>query len=570
VLGAQRQYLTASAMVALVSLGEYLRELTRQHSLRALTSLYEQDVPFVWLVAEGRKQRAPLDRIRPGDQIVLYPGDTASLDGVVCRGEALLDQRILTGESTPVHKRVGDEVYAGSALSDGRIYVRAQRVGQDTRAAEIVRLVQSAPVGETRSLNYASAFADRLVPWSLGGAAALAAAGASAQTCVSLLIADFGTGVRVAGPTTVLAAMTSAARHGVLIKGGRQLERLAQVDAVVFDKTGTLTTGVPEISEVIPYADTSPDELLALAASAEQRFTHPAAVAVVRAALERGLPLSRREDTQYRIGQGVSARIGGIPVVIGSPRFLAEQGVGIARARGELRRAEREAASQLLVALDGRLAGVLLYRDEPREDAAAAVRALREQGVAHITMLTGDRARVAERVARQLGIDRAIAGALPSRKAEVVEQLRAAGHTVAVVGDGINDSPALAAADVGISLVSAAELAQQTADVVLLRERLVDIARAIELSRTALARIERSWSINCSANCGAIALSLLGLSGPVLATAISNGAALLSALHGMEPLLREKAAPAPLAREPRGGLERTRGAPVGAPLSSRA
>jgi heavy metal translocating P-type ATPase len=539
VLVAQGQVTTAAAMVWLVALGDFIRDITVQQSRRAIEGLLDGKIQSAWVLRDGKKIRLSVEEVQPGDQVVVYPGELIPVDGTVLSGKAHVDQKILSGESLPVEKGEGDQVYAATVVRDGKLYLQAAKVGQETLAAKVVQLVRDAPVRETRVQNYAEQFADRMVPWSFLGAGASLMFSRSASVAASLLIVDYGTGIRVAAPTTVLSSMTKAARQGILIKGGRYLEQLAEMDAVVFDKTGTLTLGAPEVVEFVHYAhgDLSPNMILQLAAAAQQRLTHPVAEAIVRAARCRELEIPERDGSEYLISQGVEAIVDGRMVLVGSRRFMSAKGVAVLLAREDLRRIEEAAAAPIFVAVDGRLCALFVLADPLRPEAAAVVQALRSRGIEEIIMLTGDHSVVARGVAGSLGIARYVAEALPEHKAELVRTLQARGHTVAVVGDGINDSPALAQADVGISVHSGADVAQETAHVALLEGNLWKIPLAIDIARESMHLIRQNWDLVFYPSTAAIALSLPGMIGPVGATLISNGSAVLAAANALRPLL---------------------------------
>jgi Cu2+-exporting ATPase len=487
VLALQGQFGTAAIMVWLISLGDLLRNFTMQRSIRAIEGLYDGKAQLCWINRDGEKLRVKVEELRPGDEVVVYPGEGIPVDGPVVAGQATVDQKMLTGESMPVLKSPGDEVFAGTVITEGKLYLRAEKVGDETMASSIVRLLLSAPIGETRAQHYEELFADRLVPYSFLAAGGSYLMSARVDAAASLLIIDFGTGIRIAGPTTVLAAMAKAARRRILVKGGRCLEQLAEVDAVVFDKTGTLTTGNPEVGAVLPCGRAlAPVDILALAAAAEARLTHPVATAIVRAAQERGIPVPERESSEYTIGRGVRAVVDGVDVLVGSGRFLAARGVD----PGEGGHGRPPAGSSLYVAVGGRLAGRIIYSDPLRPEAAEVVRALRERGIDRIVMLTGDHGAVARATAEAVGITRFVAGMLPEQKAEYVRALQREGRTVAVVGDGINDSLCLAQADVGIAVHGSSDVARNTAHISLLEESLWKVPQAIDIAREAAGLIQ--------------------------------------------------------------------------------
>jgi heavy metal translocating P-type ATPase len=539
VLVLQGQVHAASLMVWLVSLGDFIRDITMQGSQRAIEGLFDGKIQSAWVLRGESKVRVKVEDVQAGDQIVVYPGELIPVDGTVIAGKATVDQKILTGESMPVGKGEGDHVYATTVVREGKLYLQAANVGEATVAAKVVKLVRDAPIRETRVQNYAEQFADRVVPWSLTGAAGAFLTTGNVNVAAPLLIVDYATGIRVAAPTTVLSSMAKAAGQGILIKGGRYLEQLAQTDAIVFDKTGTLTLGSPEIIDIIAYSENGlyADRILALAAAAQQRLTHPIARAIVQMATARGLRIPERDDSEYLIGLGVEAPVDGSVIHVGSQRFMTLKGISLGRAVADLRRIDEAAAAPIFVAIDGELRGLLVLADPLRAEAGAVIRALRARGIQDIVMLTGDHATVAKQVAEALGITRYIAEALPDHKAGLVRTLQAEGRTVAVVGDGINDSPALAQADVGIAVLGGAEVAQETAHVALLEGNLWKIPQAIDIARESIHLIEQNWQLIFYPNTAAIALSLLGLIGPVGATLISNGSGVLATGNGLRPLL---------------------------------
>jgi Cu2+-exporting ATPase len=540
VLLMQGQVPTAAAMVWLVSLGHVIAEATAQRSTQAIEGLFDGHAHSAWVVRNGEKVQVKAEEVQVGEQVVVYPGELIPVDGTVSSGRATVDQKILTGESLPVEKQEGNQVFASTVVREGKLYLQATKVGQETMAARIIRLIREAPPHETRVQNYAEQFADRLVPWTFAAAGTAYAAAGNVNRAAGILIVDYATGIRIAAPTTVLAAMTKAARHGILIKGGRFLEKLAEVDAVVFDKTGTLTQGTQQIVRIIPYRKgISEERLLAVAAAAEQRLTHPVAEAIVRSAAARGIAIPERQTSEYAIGQGIEARVNGYRVHVGCHRYMESKEIALDRAIADLERIDAEATSPVFVAIDGKLAGVLAYSDPIRPEAAAVVRGLRERGVKDIVMLTGDRPPVARRVADELGITRYVADALPEQKATLVEELQARGRIVAVVGDGINDSPALARADVGIAVRGGADVARETAHVALLEGNLGNIPVAIDIAREAMGLIQENWDLLFSSNSLAILLAVPGLLGPVGTTAVSNGAGILAAVNALRPLLGE-------------------------------
>ena len=544
VLALQGRIRTAGVMVWLVSLGDVVRDLTFHQSRRAIEGLFATNIQHAWVVRGRKKVRIRVEEIREGDEVVVYPGELITVDGVVVKGKATVDQKLLTGESMPIAKGPGDCVYAATVVREGKIYLKAAKVGEETMVANIVRLVRAAPVRETRIQNYAEHFADRLVPWSFLAAGGHLAISGSANGAAALLIIDYGSGIRVAAPTTVLAALTRAARQGILVKGGRHLERLAETDTIVFDKTGTLTLGMPEIVEVISYRGAAGDaHLLALAAAAEERLAHPMAEAILRAARAKKLTIPDRDASDYTIGLGVEASIDGRTVHVGSHRFMTSRSINLNKARGDVARINDAAASPVFVAEDGDLIGILVCSDPVRPEAPAVIRALRNRGIRDIIMLTGDHPAVAKTAADRLGITRYVADSFPEQKSDFVRSLQQRGATVAVVGDGINDSPALALADVGIAVRGGTDVARETAHIAILEGNLWKIPQAIDIARQAIGLVEQNWNLIFYPNTAAIALSLVGWIGPVGATLLSNGAGVVASLNALRPLLAAEPRP---------------------------
>lgn len=529
-------FFTAAFITWMISLGDWIRDKTASQSKRVISRLLEYETSTAWVIREGKVVRVPAAEISPEETVIVYPGEIIPVDGEIVSGRATVDQKTITGESIPVERCVGEQVFASTVLREGKLSVRATRVGADTTAAQIVGMVDAAPVGETRVQNYAEQFGDRLVAPMLGVSAGLYAISGNLDRLLSMLIIDFGTGIRVAAPTAVLSSIAHAASEGILIKGGRQLENLARADTIVFDKTGTLTHGSPEIRDIFSCEERGfpARKILAFAAAAEARLKHPVSEALVRKAVEEGIEIPERFDSEFQIGLGVQARVNGHCVHVGSHRFFDQQRI---RLNGHSERADefrRCGSSALLVAVDGELKGVIPYADRVRQESKTVVAALHHAGIRNVAMITGDNRSTAESVARQLGIDQCFAETLPSDKAQIVRDLQRRGHVVAMVGDGINDSPALAYADVGIAMKHGADVARETADVVLMEDNLWKLIHALEISRGAMARIGQNYGMIAGLNALAFLLSIpRGVLSPNMAATISNGSAILASLNSL-------------------------------------
>jgi Cu2+-exporting ATPase len=532
---------TGAIVMWLVRLGDWIRDLTAARSKRAVSELLEYQTKTTWLVKDGQVISIPTSQVRAGDTVRVYPGEMIPVDGEVVDGQATIDQKTITGEGLPVTRGKGDLVFAATLIREGQVTLRAMRVGDQTAAAQIVKLVEAAPVGETRMQNHAERFADRLVMPTLALATGTAAVTGDFNRFLSLVIVDYGTGIRVAAPTSVLASMTHAARTGIIIKSGAHMERLAEVDTIVFDKTGTLTEGVPAVSDVLSYNHRSfpPQALLALAASAEERLHHPVAEAIRLRSREMQVTVPDCNESHYRIGLGVEARINGYYLHVGSERFLRQNDIGVDEASADGSALSASGYSFLFVAVDGVLAGLIPYADRIRPESHEVIRALNGMGIRNTIMLTGDNDVVARAVGERLGLTRQFANTLPADKAEIIQSLRREGRVVAMVGDGINDSPALSYADVGIAMKHGAEVTHESAHVVLMEDSLWKLVGAIEISRGAVSLIKQNYAIVAVLNTIALALALPGgLIRPEVTALISNGSAVLASLNGIRPLLR--------------------------------
>ena len=535
------QLVTAAFMTWMISLGDWIRDKTAARSKRAIAGLLEFYTISAWLLDDGKVIRIPAEQVRPGQVVLVYPGEIIPVDGSIISGRASVDQKTVTGESLPIERETGDPVYASTLVREGKVTVCASLVGEDTTAAQIVRLIENAPVGETRMQNYAEKLGDRLVAPALTLSGGLYAATGDLNRLLSMIIIDYGTGIRVAAPTSVLAAMTHAARQGILIKSGRHMERLATLDTMVFDKTGTLTHGSPEIGDAISYDERffSPDRILSLAAGAESRLKHPVSEAIVAKAQRARMTIPDHIGSEFEIGLGVEARLSGYMIHIGSERFFERKSIHLNGALRDIRALNDNGRSALLFAVDGVIKGLIPYSDQIRRETCEVLTVLRNRGMRNLMMLTGDNAVVARAVAGQLGIDRYFANTMPAEKAEIVRDLQREGRTVAMVGDGINDSPALAYADVGIAMKHGAEVARETADIVLMEDNLWKLIVAIEISRDAMAAIRQNYAIIAGLNTIALALALpSGLIGPATSTLLSNGSAVLATLNAIRPILR--------------------------------
>lgn len=536
----QGRYLTPALMLSLIEIGEHIRDRTARSTQMQTLDLLKSLGQFAWVERDGHKQQLSIEQVQQGDTVIVYPGEQVAVDGQILRGKALIDEQKLTGESMPVLKKKGQAVFASTLVREGQIYIQTQQVGNDTRAGQSIKLMQEAPVHDTRMENYAAKFAERAVlPTLLMGGAVFAVTRNPARAAAVLTL-DFATGIRVSVPTTVLAALTYAAKRGILIRSGRALEQLAQIDTIVFDKTGTLTQGEVAIVGVESLnSSVTPLRVLQLAAAAEQRLSHPVAEAIDRYAQTQQVEILPRGKWKYQLGLGVQAQVGGETVLVGSERFLHQAEVDLNLLAAH-QRPEAESFSAIYVASNGELQGRIEYRDLPRQESRQVVAALvRDEGV-EVHMLTGDNWRTARTVAAELGIEphNTHAEAFPEQKADVVRQLHEQGKTVAFVGDGLNDSPALAYADVSVSFAHGSEIARETADVVLMQNDLQGLLEAIAIARQAQTLIHQNTGIVAVPNLTALILAVLVGINPLAATVVNNGSTVVAGVNGLRPLLK--------------------------------
>ncbi|MEA5512448.1 heavy metal translocating P-type ATPase [Nodularia sp. UHCC 0506] len=533
----QGRFLTPALMLSLIEIGENIRDRTARSSQMQTLDLLNSLGQFVWVERNGEKQQIPIQDVQRCDIVIVYPGEQVPIDGKILRGKALFDEQKLTGESIPVLKNPGQAVFASTLVREGQVYILAERVGNHTRAGQSIQLIQAAPVHDTRMENQAIKIAElAVIPTLLLGGAVFAVTRNPARVA-SVLTLDLCTGIRVSIPTSVLAALSYAARQGILIRSGRALEQLAAVDTIVFDKTGTLTKGEVTVMEVEScHPEISRLEVLALAAAAEQRLTHPVAEAIIRYAVAQQVEIPKRKKWNYELGLGVQAEIEGEIVYVGSDRFLRQQGVNMESLNGE----QKSANSLIYVASNGQLQGIITYSDVLRPESREVINSLLTVEGVEVHLLTGDNRETAKTVAADLGISpsHTHAEAFPAEKAAIVSQLHEQGKTVAFVGDGINDSPALAYADVSVSFGDGSEIARETADVVLMQNDLHSLLQAIAIARQTKQLIQQNTNIVVIPNLAAMAIAVVFGLNPLAATVINNGSTIIAGVNGLRPILK--------------------------------
>ncbi len=532
-------FFAPSFMLGLVEGGEAIRDMTARGSERASLDLLDCLGKTAFVLRDGQVVEIPTENVMVGDHVIVYPGDQIPVDGVILEGTGILDQCKLTGESVPVTRSLGEEVFASTLLVDGTLTILAERLGNNTRAGVIVNLMQEAPVHDTRVENYAAAVANQMVVPTLLIGAGVGLFSGNLNRAIALLTLDFGTGIRVSVPTTILSVLTYAARNGVLIRSGRAIEILAKIDTVVCDKTGTLTIGHAGVNDIDVMEDRfSKEDVLCYAASAEKGLTHPIAEAIVHHAKDTGVALKECEEWEYKVGLGAVAKIDGMNILVGSPRFMRQENVDLEAYDRRYPDAKAGGQSLVYVAGDGQLLGVIRYSDPPRPESKEVIRELKSMGIT-VHMLTGDVQRVADSIANNLGIEpkNVTAEAFPEKKVEVVKAVHDRGRTVAFCGDGINDSAALAYADVSISFAGATDIARETADVVLMEDDLRGLIMAVKCARQAMDIIWQNTAIVAVPNLGALVSGIFFALDPLLAVVINNGTAIIAELNGLRPLM---------------------------------
>ena len=538
----RRDFRTASLIVLLLGMGDMLENYTRKKSMASLADQLALKVDKCWVRRDGAVVEVPMNEVTKNDVIVVRAGSTIPVDGKVVAGEAAVNQATMTGEPLPVHRCAGGAVFAGTVVEDGEIDIEPTKMGDSTRLNEIVRFIEESEKSKAGIQGRAERLADRIVPYNFALAGGVYGLTRDLNRTASCLMVDYSCAIKLATPLSVLTSMREGTREGVLVKGGRYLEALAEVDTVVFDKTGTLTQASPKLSDVVALADGwSEDEVLRLAACLEEHFPHPVSRCVVDAAKERGLSHYEEEhDTavKYVVAHGICSSIDGEKVYIGSRHFIAEdEGIDCSKAKPYVEKLAKEGKSILYMGFGDQLIGILGIVDPIRPEAPQVIAALRERGISRIVMLTGDDERTAANVARMLGVDAYRAQVLPSDKSDYVTALKAEGRKVMMVGDGINDSPALSCADVGVTLREGTAIAQEVADVVLTNNTLADLPLAVDLGRATLTRIKANFGISVLMNTGFIVGGLMGVITPAIGAILHNVTTIGVCLNAMRSTL---------------------------------
>ena len=536
---------TAGSVMFLLNLGSLLEEWTRKKSLDDLARSMALNVDKVWVRSQGTEVLVPLTKVRSGDEVVVRSGNMIPLDGTVLEGEAMVNQAALTGEAMPVRKAEGSTLYAGTVVEEGECVFIAKAEGGSNRYDKIVAMIEESEKLKSSTENRALALADKLVPWCLGATVVTYLLTRNATRAISCLMVDFSCALKLSMPLAVLSAMRECGSYHITVKGGKYLEALSQADTIVFDKTGTLTRATPQVVEVVPFSGCNEREVLQLAACLEEHFPHSMANAVVRAAKERGISHEEmHSEVEYIVAHGIASRVGGQRVVIGSHHFVFEdEKCTIPTAEQQKFDALKPAYSHLYMAASGQLVGVICISDPLRPEAAAVLNGLRALGIRNTVMMTGDSERTAAAIAKQVGVDRFFAEVLPEDKANFVQQAKAEGHTVVMIGDGINDSPALSAADIGIAINSGAAIAREIADVTIKADSLEELVALKAIANSLQKRVHANYRFVLTFNSALIALGALGILQPASSAMLHNLSTIGISLKSMTNLLPENKAP---------------------------
>ena len=535
-------FATAGSVMFMLRLGEILEEWTHKKSVADLASAMSLRVENVWQQVDGTEVLTKVTDVKPGDRIVIRTGGMIPLDGRVVEGEAMVNQSSLTGESMPVAKRPGSPVYAGTVAEEGECVVCVEKVSGSGRYDRVVRMIEESEKLKSTAEDKASRMADRLVPYTLGGTAVTYLLTRDVTKMLAVLMVDFSCALKLAIPVAVLSAMRESSGHHISVKGGRFLEAVAKADTIVFDKTGTLTYATPKVAQIVPFGGHREADMLRLAACLEEHYPHSMANAVVEEAKRRGLTHEEyHSQVQYVVAHGISSMVENKKVIIGSAHFVFEdEGCCIPEGEQEKYDALPAAYSHLYLCIDGELAAVICIHDPLRREAKDAVKALHESGFTNVVMMTGDNRRTAESVAAEVGVDAVYAEVLPEDKAAFIRQEKEKGHTVIMVGDGVNDSPALSEADAGIAISTGAAIAREIADITVASEDLFELVTLRKLSEALMARIHGSYRFIVAFNLSLITLGVAGVLPPAISALLHNTSTLGIGLKNMTDLLEDE------------------------------
>ena len=530
---------TASSVMFLLGFGEILEDWTHKKSVDDLARSMSLNVSKVWLVTDDTEVQVGTDTIKPGDRVRIHMGTVIPFDGVVTDGEATVNEASLTGESMPVAKHTESYVYAGTVLEEGELTIRVKETSGSTKFEKIVTMIEETEKLKSAVESKAEHLADSLVPYTLAGTALTYALTRNVTKALSILMVDFSCALKLAMPISVLAAIREANAHHITVKGGKFMEAVAEADTIVFDKTGTLTKAQPTVADIVSFNGDSKENLLRLAACMEEHFPHSMAKAVMDAAKERGLTHEEMHSkVEYIVAHGISTTVNGRKAIIGSHHFVFEdEKCAIPAGKEEIFKNLPEEYSHLYLGIEGELAAVICIEDPLRPEGPEVIKALRKAGFTQIVMMTGDSDRTAKAIAAKVGVDKYYSEVLPEDKAKFVEEAKAQGRKVLMVGDGINDSPALSAADVGIAISDGAELAREIADITIGADDLSVMVILKEISNGLMDKIHKNYRRIVGINGSLIALGVTGVIQPTMSALLHNTSTLLIGMDSMKSVL---------------------------------
>ena len=530
---------TASSVMFLLGFGEILEDWTHKKSVDDLARSMSLNVSKVWLVTDDTEVQVGTDTIKPGDRVRIHMGTVIPFDGIVTDGEATVNEASLTGESMPVAKHTESYVYAGTVLEEGELTIRVKETSGSTKFEKIVTMIEETEKLKSAVESKAEHLADRLVPYTLAGTALTYAITRNVTKALSILMVDFSCALKLAMPISVLAAIREANAHHITVKGGKFMEAVAEADTIVFDKTGTLTKAQPTVVDVVSFNGDSKEDLLRLAACMEEHFPHSVAKAVMDAAKEHGLTHEEMHSkVEYIVAHGISTTVNGRKAIIGSHHFVFEdEKCAIPTGKEEIFKNLPEEYSHLYLGIEGELAAVICIEDPLRPEAPEVITALRQAGFTQIVMMTGDSDHTAKAIAAKVGVDKYYSEVLPEDKAKFVEEAKAQGRKVLMVGDGINDSPALSAADVGIAISDGAELAREIADITIGADDLSVMVTLKEISNGLMDKIHKNYRRIVGINGSLIALGVTGVIQPTMSALLHNTSTLLIGMDSMKSVL---------------------------------
>lgn len=535
-------YATASSVMFLLGIGEILEEWTHKKSVGDLARSMSLNISKVWVLRDGREELEEVTSVQTGDQVVIHMGNVIPFDGDVVGGEAMVNQASLTGESNPVRKAEGGYAYAGTVVEEGEITIRAREVNGSSKYEKIMTMIEESEKLKSSLEGKAAHLADRLVPYTFAGTGLVWLLTRNTTKALSVLMVDFSCALKLAMPLTVLSAIREASTYDITVKGGKYLEAMAEADTIVFDKTGTLTKAQPTVVDVISFNGQSSDELLRIAACLEEHFPHSMAKAVVNKAIERNLVHEElHSKVEYIVAHGIYSTLEGRKIIIGSHHFVFEdENAKVPDDKKQLFEELPEQYSHLYMAIDGLLAAVICIEDPLRKEAPEVIRRLKKYGISKVVMMTGDSDRIASTIADKVGVDEYYSEVLPEDKAKFVENEKNAGRKVIMIGDGINDSPALSEANVGIAISDGAEIAREIADVTISADDLYEIATLKQLSDAMVRRINTNYRLIVGINTGLIVLGIAGVFQPTMSALFHNTSTILISLKSMNNLLDQE------------------------------